>query len=50
VSVAEAFALFRQSLQSRPTVEQLLQRLAADGQERIAAAMLDAQKNGKLKL
>jgi hypothetical protein len=50
VIVAEAFAVFRQSLQSRPTVEQLLQRLAADGQERIAAAMLKTQKSGKLQL
>jgi hypothetical protein len=44
--VASAFAGLRQSLSSRPTPENLLERLAADGQGKVATAMLAAWQAG----
>ncbi len=41
-SVAAAFAALRATLRSAPTAQRLLERLAADGQTRTAAAILDA--------
>lgn len=41
-AVAAAFASLRSTLRSRPTTEQLLQRLAADGQVQAADALLGA--------
>ena len=44
--VAAAFATLRATLRSAPSPEQLLERLAADGQVKTAAAMLSAGRQG----
>lgn len=49
-AVGAAFSAFRQSLRSNPTAPALLQKLAADGQQRVAAAMLAAWQQGTLAL
>ena len=48
--VTSAFASLRATLRSAPTPEQLLIRLAADGQTQTAAAMLDASHRGAVQL
>ena len=45
-SVAAAFASLRGTLRSAPAPDQLLARLAADGQVQTAAAMLNAWRQG----
>ena len=50
VAVAAAFAALRSSLRSAPAPERLLERLAADGQARTAAALHDAWQQGSIKL
>jgi hypothetical protein len=44
--VAAAFAGLRATLRSSPPPEQLLDRLAADGQTRTATALRDAYRHG----
>ena len=44
--VAAAFASLRGTLRSAPAPDQLLARLAADGQVQTAAAMLNAWRQG----
>jgi len=44
--VATAFKALRETLRSNPTPEQLLERLAADGQAETAAAMLNSWNSG----
>jgi hypothetical protein len=44
--VSAAFATLRSSLRSNPTPDQLLERLAADGQTETAAALLAAWQAG----
>ena len=44
--VAAAFAALRSTLRSNPTPDQLLERLAADGQTETAAALLALQQAG----
>jgi hypothetical protein len=44
--VAAAFAGLRATLRSSPPPEQLLDRLAADGQTRTATALRDAYQHG----
>ena len=44
--VARAFAALRVTLRSAPTPEQLVDRLAADGQTETAAALLAFQQAG----
>ena len=48
--VASAFASLRATLRSAPTHEQLLARLAADGQQQTAAAILNASHRGAVQL
>ena len=48
--VAAAFAALRATLRSNPTPEQLLERLAADGQPGTAAALLVAWQTGAVSL
>lgn len=48
--VAAAFAALRATLRSAPTPEQLIERLSADGQVRIAAVLLDASRHGAVVL
>ena len=48
--VAAAFAALRDTLRSNPTPEQLLERLAADGQAGTAAALLAARQTGAVSL
>jgi hypothetical protein len=49
-SVAAAFAVLRSTLRSAPKPDQLLERLAADGQTQTAAALHDAWRRGAPKL
>ena len=49
-TVASAFAALRSTLRSAPTPDRLLERLAADGQAITAAAMLDAWRQGAVRL
>ena len=48
--VADAFAALRATLRSAPSPEQLLDRLAADGQVKTAVAMLSAGTKGTTRL
>lgn len=48
--VAAAFAALRSTLRSNPTPDQLLERLAADGQTNTAAALLAAWQAGAVPL
>lgn len=48
--VAAAFAALRSTLRSAPTQEQLLERLSADGQVRIAAVLRDASRRAAVVL
>ncbi|MBE0547992.1 MAG: PIN domain-containing protein [Rubrivivax sp.] len=48
--VASAFAALRSTLRSAPAPDQLLERLAADGQALTAAAMHDAWHQGAVRL
>lgn len=48
--VAAAFAALRETLRSAPAPEQLLERLSADGQVRIAAMLRDASRRGAVVL
>ena len=48
--VATAFAALRSTLRSNPTPDQLLERLAADGQTESAAAMLASWQTGTVAL
>ena len=47
---AAAFAALRTTLRSAPSPEQLLERLAADGQVRTASALLSAAAQGLVRL
>ena len=49
-SVAAAFAALRATLRSAPEPDQLLERLAADGQSLTAAALHDAWRQGAVRL
>ena len=49
-SVASAFACLRATLRSEPEPDQLLERLAADGQGLTAAALHDAGRQGAVRL
>jgi hypothetical protein len=49
-SVAAAFAALRATLRSAPTPEQLLERLSADGQVRVAAVLREASQRGAVVL
>lgn len=49
-AVASAFAALRATLRSAPETERLLERLAADGQSLSAAALLEAWKQGAVRL
>ena len=49
-AVAAAFAALRETLRSGPTPDQLLERLAADGQTEAAAAMLARWQAGTVSL
>ncbi|MBS0304729.1 MAG: PIN domain-containing protein [Proteobacteria bacterium] len=49
-SVASAFAALRATLRSAPEPDQLLERLAADGQSLTAAALHDAWRQGAVRL
>lgn len=49
-SVASAFITLRATLRSAPEPEQLLERLAADGQSQTAAALHDAWRQGAVRL
>lgn len=49
-SVASAFAALRATLRSAPEPDQLLERLAADGQALTAAALHDAWQQGAVRL
>jgi hypothetical protein len=48
--VAAAFAALRSSLRSAPAPQRLLERLAADGRARTAAALHDAWQQGAVRL
>lgn len=48
--MSTAFRAFRQSLRSEPTAQQLLDKLAGDGQIQVAAAMLSAGQQGSVVL
>jgi hypothetical protein len=50
VFVAAAFAALRSSLRSAPAPERLLERLAADGQRLMAAALHDAWQQSLVRL
>lgn len=49
-SIASAFASLRATLRSAPQPDQLLERLAADGQSLTAAALHDAWRKGAVRL
>jgi hypothetical protein len=49
-SIASAFASLRATLRSAPEADQLLERLAADGQSLTAAALHDAWQQGAVRL
>ena len=49
-TVASAFAALRTTLRSAPEPDQLLERLAADGQTLTAAALQDAWRRGAVRL
>lgn len=49
-AVASAFAALRATLRSAPVPDRLLERLAADGQTLTAAALLDALRQGAVRL
>jgi hypothetical protein len=49
-AVASAFASLRSTLRSEPSAEQLLDRLAADGQTPTASALLGAWRQGAVRL
>ena len=49
-SIASAFASLRATLRSAPEPDQLLERLAADGQSLTAAALHDAWQQGAVRL
>ena len=48
--IAAAFSAFRGSLKSNPTPKRLLGKLAEDGQDHFAAAMLAASQGGSIEL
>lgn len=48
--VSSAFRAFRESLRSKPSVDQLLEKLAGDGQIQVAAVMLVAWQQGRIVL
>jgi hypothetical protein len=48
--VAAAFAALRSTLRSAPKPDQLLERLAADGQTQTASAFHDAWQRGAVRL
>lgn len=49
-AVASAFSALRSTLRSAPTSDELLERLAADGQSTTAAALHDAERKDVVRL